>query len=189
MLSQAAVVFPQPVSSEQDRDTDETETDKDLPARRTMNSAARALYSLQYDPRFGRNDVLSPPGPMIPNLASGKPWFHDLLTCKPLKDFVKFGLRAATLNGEAEERVAAVLDVMEDRSCVQEACKFTPNLLLQRVFLTPSQVGTLRNAAGTYPRPSPCTMTTRGCASDARGPGSAQPTPSPPKSQLRTITH
>jgi hypothetical protein len=85
--------------------------------------------------------------------------------------------------------VAAVLDVMEDRSCVQEACKFTPTPPLQHVFLTPSQVGTSRNATGMYPRPSPCTMTTRGCASDARGLAIAQPTPSPPKSQLQTITH
>ncbi|EXJ61922.1 hypothetical protein A1O7_02353 [Cladophialophora yegresii CBS 114405] len=122
LLSQKAVVFPQSGSSEQDRDPDETDPDEDLPAKRRVNPAARALYTLQFDTRLDRNDFLSPPGTMIPNMASGKPWFHDLLECKPLQDFVRIGLRTARLDSQAEERVAAVLAIMEDRSCVQEAC-------------------------------------------------------------------
>ncbi|OCT49955.1 hypothetical protein CLCR_07092 [Cladophialophora carrionii] len=122
LFSQTAIVFSQSVSPEPGRDPDDTDTDQDLPAKSRMNSAARALYTLQFDTRLDSNDVLSPPGTMIPNMASGKPWFHDLLKCKPLQDFVRFGLRTATLDDEAEERVATILDNMEDRPCVHEAC-------------------------------------------------------------------
>ena len=68
------------------------------------------------------NDRLSPPTSMFSNMALGAPWFHDLLRCQPLRDFVQFGLRTSTLVPEAEIRVAAVVAVMDARSCVQEAC-------------------------------------------------------------------
>ncbi|KAI1619632.1 hypothetical protein EDD37DRAFT_201828 [Exophiala viscosa] len=49
-------------------------------------------------------------------------WFHALLQEQPLRDFIRLGLKTASLDRAAERKIELVLLVMTARSCVQEAC-------------------------------------------------------------------
>lgn len=48
-------------------------------------------------------------------------FLHDILQIAPLQDFVRLALRTSVLDGEAERRIRAVLQVMKSRNCAQEA--------------------------------------------------------------------
>lgn len=134
-LSRRPVVFSPQLPPP--RDPDETDTDSDL-SQHERNEAAQFLVSMKASNEetgtheltttdtetgpAGEDESLSPPANILSNINSGKPFFHDLLQCQPLNDFIKHGLRAATIEGGAEERVSMVLDAMTERHSVQEGC-------------------------------------------------------------------